>query len=225
MVSESDVRYLQEMLPFWKYLREEDRQLFIQETHRVTYAKGEVIHRDKSSCTGVLPIIHGRLRIYFMGSDGKEITLYRLVEQDVCVLSASCVLRNITFDVQIMAEEATTVLNIPAEIYKQVEKRSIEAQDFTTQLVTSRFSDVMWVMEQVVFMSMDRRLAIYLQEQSNLAGSDTLQLTHETIAHDMGTAREVVTRLLRYFQDEKIVTLSRGKVTITDEQALSALAR
>lgn len=224
MLYGDDAAYMGECLPFWQELSENDKALLISHAIDMPYSKGAVIHNDRKTCTGVLLVVHGRLRIYIVGDDGKEITLYRLVERDVCVLSASCVLRNITFDVHIQAEEPTKVLNIPTEIYKRLEQSNQKVQDFTNQLVSSRFSEVMWVMEQLVFMSMDKRLAIYLLEQAALAGGDTLRLTHEAIAHDLGTAREVVTRLLKYFQDEKMVTLSRGEVTIVDYPALIVLS-
>lgn len=223
MLSETETEYMEE-LPFWKDLSGQDRALLVANTTEATYEKGAVVHNDKKTCTGVLLVMSGRLRIFIVGDDGKEITLYRLVERDVCVLSASCILRNITFDVQITAEEPTKVLNISTDTYKKLEQSNQRVQDFTNQLVSSRFSDVMWVMEQLVFMSMDKRLAIYLLEQASMVDSDTLHLTHEAIAHDLGTAREVVTRLLKYFQDEKMVTLSRGEVTIVDYPAITALS-
>lgn len=224
MLYGADAAYLGECLPFWPHLSEEEKALLTGYAVDMTYSKGAIIHNDRKTCTGVLVVVHGRLRIYIVGEDGKEITLYRLVERDVCVLSASCVLRNITFDVHIQAEEPTKVLNIPTETYKRLEQSNQQVQDFTNQLVSSRFSEVMWVMEQLVFMSMDKRLSIYLLEQSALVGGNCLRLTHEAIAHDLGTAREVVTRLLKYFQDEKMVTLSRGEVTIVDYDALTVLS-
>lgn len=224
MLNGDDISYMAECMSFWKSLTDDERDYLVKQTMDLTYEKGSVIHNDRKNCTGVMLVVYGRLRVYIVGDDGKEITLYRLVERDVCVLSASCVLRNITFDVHIQAEEPTRILNIPVETYRHLEQSNQKVQDFTNQLVSSRFSDVMWVMEQLVFMSMDKRLAIYLLEQSALVGSDSLKLTHEAIAHDLGTAREVVTRLLKYFQDEKMVTLARGEITIIDHSALMRLS-
>jgi CRP/FNR family transcriptional regulator len=89
--------------------------------------------------------------------------------------------------------------------------------------MASRFSDVMWIMEQILFMSFDQRLAIFLIEQSAIQESDDIHITHENIAKNMGSAREVVTRMLNYFQDEGIVELHRGGIKIIDRKRLEAM--
>ena len=167
----------------------------------------------------------GQVRVYIISESGKEITLYHLFERDVCIFSASCIMKNINFDVYVQAEKESRALLIPAPVYDQLNKTSLPVSDYTNQLMSSRFSDVMWVMEQVLFMSFDRRLAIFLMEQSAIEGADTLPVTHETIAKHMGTAREVVTRMLRYFQSEGMVSLSRGGIMITDREKLERLVR
>ena len=96
--------------------------------------------------------------------------------------------------------------------------------NFTNALMAARFSDVMWLLEQLLWKSMDRRLAAFLLEEAAVEGTDTLRLTHERIAAHLGTAREVVTRLLRYFQSEGLVKLGRGSVELTDRRALAKLA-
>jgi CRP/FNR family transcriptional regulator len=94
---------------------------------------------------------------------------------------------------------------------------------YTLELMATRFSEVMWLMEQVMWKSLDKRIAAFLLEESAIEDSDTLKLTHETIANHLGSPREVITRMLRYFQSEGIVRLSRGAVTITDTAALEDL--
>jgi len=182
-----------------------------------------MLHQDRSECTGLVMVLHGRLRIYIVSDAGKEITLYRLFERDVCILSASCLIRNITFDVHVQTETEAVVLRIPTDTYQRLAAQDPLVQDFTNQLVSSRFSDVMWVVEQVVFMSLDRRLAMHLLEAAAMSGSDTVTTTHEAIARDLGSAREVVTRMLNRFQEERLVTVGRGTVTLTDRDGLYAL--
>lgn len=176
-------------------------------------------------CVGLLAVRSGRLRAYMMISDtGREITLYRLFERDICLFSASCVMRGLQFDVSIEAEQPSEVLVVSPEVYKRVMEESAPLANYTNELMASRFSEVMWLVEQILWKSFDRRLAAFLLEESALESSDELRITHERIAAHLGTAREVVTRMLRYFQSEGLVSLSRGTVRIADRPRLEALA-
>lgn len=220
MLTPSDIRALDENLPFWKTLSDGEKTNILQGTIKFIHQKGDIVHEDRNTCTGLLMVTSGQLRVYIISDSGKEITLYRLFERDVCVLSASCLIRNITFDVHIMAEKETTMLRIATDSYKEAGKTNSGVLDFTNELVSSRFSDVMWVVEQIVFMSFDKRLAMQLLELSSINESDAFAITHDQIARDLGTAREVVTRMLSRFSEEKLVALSRGGITITDRNAL-----
>ena len=167
----------------------------------------------------------GQLRAYLMSDEGKEITLYRLLDGDVCFLSASCILKNISFDIYVDTEEETELYLIQASAYDALGKSNLAVQTFLQETISARFSDVMWVVEQIVFMKFDRRLAIFLLEQAALEGNDAVTLTHEQIAHHMGSAREVVSRMLKYFQNEGLVEVSRKGIRLLDRKALNALAR
>jgi len=220
MLTPSDLRALDENLPFWKTLSDAEKTTILQGTIKFTHKKGDVVHEDRNTCTGLLMVTSGQLRVYIISESGKEITLYRLFERDVCVLSASCLIRNITFDVHVMAEKETTMLRIATDTYKEAGKTNNGVLDFTNELVSSRFSDVMWVVEQIVFMSFDKRLAMQLLELAAINESDSFRITHDQLARDLGTAREVVTRMLSRFSEDKLVSLSRGGITITDRNAL-----
>ena len=182
--------------------------------------KGTMIHNGSIDCTGLLLIKHGQLRAYILSDEGREITLYRLFDRDMCLFSASCIMRSIQFDVAIEAEKDTDLWIIPPEVYKTIMEESAAVANYTNELMASRFSDVMWLMEQIMWKSFDKRLAAFLLEESTLEGNNTLKLTHEIIANHLGTAREVVTRMLRYFQGEGMVKLTRGTVEITDQEQL-----
>lgn len=175
-------------------------------------------------CVGLLAVRSGRLRAYMISDTGREITLYRLFERDICLFSASCVMRGLQFDVSIEAEQPSEVLVVSPEVYKRVMEESAPLANYTNELMASRFSEVMWLVEQILWKSFDRRLAAFLLEESALESNDELRITHERIAAHLGTAREVVTRMLRYFQSEGLVSLSRGTVRIADRQGLEALA-
>ena len=185
--------------------------------------KGTIVHNGALDCTGLLLVKSGQLRTYILSDEGREITLYRLFDMDMCLLSASCIMRSIQFEVTIEAEKDTTLWIIPAEIYKIIMDKSAPVANYTNELMASRFSDVMWLMEQIMWKSLDKRVAMFLLEESSIEGTNELKITHETIANHIGSHREVITRMLRYFQGEGLVKLSRGKITILDEKGMEEI--
>lgn len=186
--------------------------------------KGTVVHNGDMDCLGMLLIRSGQLRAYILSEEGREITIYRMFEQDVCILSASCIMPNIQFEIIIEAEKDTEFWVIPSCLYKKLMEESLPVSQYTGDLISSHFSDLMFLMEQIMWKSFDKRLAAFLLEESRLEETTALKITHEKIANHMGTAREVVTRMLRYFQSENMVKLTRGTVELTDEKALEALS-
>ncbi len=213
----------QELFPFWDELSERDRALLCERSLAMTYPKGANLH-DSTECSGVFLVRVGCLRVYILSEDGKEVTLYRLHAGDMCMLSASCVLQTVTFDVFVDAEENSECYVIDGSAFAEVSSRYPDVKIFSLELAVSRFSDVMWVMQQILFMSMDKRLAIFLSDESARIGSEVVPLTHEQIAKYIGSAREVVSRMLKYFAAEGIVELSRKGVKITDKKRLRGLA-
>lgn len=209
--------------PIWDQLEPKHQEkLKAYSSHR-RVKKGTIIHSGEMNCIGVLLIHSGQLRAYSISGEGREVTLYRLFERDICIFSASCVMPNIMFDVLIEAEKDTDVWVIPPNIYRTVGEESAPMANYTNQIIASRFSDVMWTMDQIMWKSFDKRLAAFLVEESVLEGTLELKLTHEKIANHMGTAREVVTRMLRYFQKEGMVKLTRGAVELLDVERLKKL--
>lgn len=209
--------------PIWNKLTpaQQDRLSTAAEYRRVK--QGTVLHNGSMDCLGLLVIRSGQIRVYFLSEEGREVTLYRLFERDICLLSASCVMPNIQFDTVIEAEKDSEMWIIPSCLYKALSEESAPMASYAAELMGSRLSEVMWLMEQIMWKSLDKRLASFLLEEAALEGSSTLKITHEKIGNHMGTAREVVTRMLRYFQSEGMVKLTRGTVEITDEKRLSEL--
>ena len=128
------------------------------------------------------------------------------------------------FNVMIEAEKDSEFWSIPACLFKNLMDESLVVSNFSISLMSSHFSEIMWLMEQIMWKSFDKRLARFLVEESRLEESLSLKTTHERIANHMGTAREVVTRMLRYFQGEGLVRLTRGTVELADLEGLEALA-
>ncbi len=185
--------------------------------------KGDVLYGGGADCTGLLLVKSGQLRAFILSDEGREITVYRLFERDMCLFSASCILRSIQFDVTVTAEKDTELWIISADIYKKIMEESAAAANYTNEIMASRFSEVMWLLEQVMWKSMDKRVAAFLLEEAAIEDTDRLNITHESIANHLGTHREVITRMLRYFQREGMVSLTRGSVEITDRAKLEEL--
>ena len=209
--------------PVWQQLApaQQDRIRQVIEFRKVT--KGTHIHDSSAECLGLVMVRSGQLRAYILSEDGREITIGRLFEYDASLLSASCVMPDMQFNVMIEAEKDTEFWSIPACLFKNLMDESLAVSNYARDLLSSNFSELMWLMEQIMWKSFDKRLAAFLLEEARLEDSPVLKITHEKIASHMGTAREVVTRMLRYFQNEGMVTLTRGTVEITDREKLSKL--
>ena len=223
MLEKKCLDFLIEHVLFWEYLSQEEKERLINGTSVVSYKKGTLVHGGNEDCIGIFLVRSGQFRTYLMSEDGREITLYRLYGGDVCILSASCVLEAITFDVYIDAEEDTEALLIDASVFRMLAEKNIYVQNFGYRITTGNFSDVMWAMQQILFMGADKRLAIFLIDETSKNGTDNVKMTHEQIARLMGSAREVVSRMLKYFEEENMVALSRGEVRITDRKKLREL--
>ncbi len=209
--------------PFWAGLPEEEKRFLCQHTATATYQKGQNIHGGSGECTGCIVVKSGCVRAYLLSEEGREVTLYRLYPGDLCMLSASCVLQAITFDVLIDAEEESCCHIIAGGAFAQLAARQLEVENFALGVAVSRFSDVMWVMQQILFMSYDKRLAIFLWDEMVKTGSTHLPLTQGQVAKYTGSAREVVSRMLKYFASEGIVIHGRGGIDITDREKLRSL--
>ena len=209
--------------PFFDKMNNEDKETFLRSSHHRHIKKGTNIH-DGNECTGVILLVSGCLRLYLLSDEGKEITLYRLFGGDMCIFSASCVLSSVTFDVFVDAEADSECVILGGCAFEDVTNRMPEAKIFALEAALSRFSDVMWVMQQILFMSMDKRLAIFLLDEVAQNGTDTVKLTHEQIAKYMGSAREVVSRMLKYFVSEGLISTSRSEgIKILDKKRLRSL--
>lgn len=206
--------------PVWNKLTADQQAVLSRAAQPRSVKKGTVLHNGTMDCLGLLLLRSGQLRAYILSEDGREITLYRLFAGDICLFSASCMMPNIHFEIIIETEKDTGFWLIPPGVYKRLMEESAPVANYTNEIMSSRFSDVIWLMEQVMWKSFDTRLAAFLLAESAIDGTPVLKLTHEKIAGHLGTAREVVTRMLHYFQSEGMVRLTRGTIEITDPEKL-----
>ena len=214
----------QDLFPVWNKLTADQQSRISQSLIQRSVPKGTIIHNGNTDCTGLLLLKSGQLRAYILSEEGREITIYRLFERDICLFSASCMMRSIQFEITIASEKDTSFWIIPPDVYQSIMAESAPLANYTSEVMATRFSDVMWLIEQVMWKSLDKRVATFLLEECIIEGTDTLQITHETVANHLGSPREVITRMLRYFQNEGMVSLSRGTITVTDRRKLEELS-
>lgn len=211
---------MEQYFPFWKKLTHEQRALVLDSARQRHAAKGEILHHGSDDCVGVLIVKNGILRVFTLSEEGREITLYRLRAHDFCLFSAACIIHSIHFDVMVQAEQDTEFIHVPSAVYQQLMQESIAVSNYTNEVMAARFSDVMWLMDQILYKRMDTRVAAFLLEESQLQATTSLKITHEAIARHLGSAREVITRMLRYLQSEGAVSLSRGGIQIKSTSKL-----
>ena len=213
----------QDYFPIWNKLNTAQQDRIMSSLADRNVKKGTVIYSGSLDCTGLFLVKSGQLRAYILSDQGREITLYRLFDRDMCLFSASCMIHSMQFEMTIEAEKDTELWMIPAETYKSIMEESAPLANYTNELMASRFSEVMSRMEQFMWRSMDRRVAAFLLQEAAIEETCELRITHETIANHLGSYREVITRTLREFQRAGMVRLSRGRVTILDREKLAAL--
>ncbi len=214
---------ISDYFPIWSKLNRTEQEALESNKRVLSFKKGDLVHNG-GDCLGLLLIVSGQLRAYISSEDGREITVYRLFERDICLFSASCIMRSIQFDITISAEKNTDAILIPTDVYRSIMENSAPLANYTNEVMASRFSEVMWLIDQIMWKSFDKRLAGFLLNEAAIEGTCTLKITHEDIGNHTGNPREVVTRMLKYFQNEGMVRLSRGTVDITDEKSLAILS-
>lgn len=211
---------LENSIPYWDKLTPKEQQIIKDNTISRTFDKNMIISRTDSECKGMIIIKTGQIRVYITSEDGREVTLYRLTSGDSCVLSASCLLDSIAFDVMIEAAETTEIYLIPSMILQHLNEENPWVEAFMYRTAAERFSDVMWTMQQIMFFGADKRVAVFLWDEMIRTHNTVLHYTHEDVAKLIGSAREVVSKMLKYFAQEGAVALKRGRIEIIDKDKL-----
>ena len=205
---------------FWKDLTPSQAAFLDQNLRTEVFPQGKLIHRSEGGCRGVMAVVSGALRVYCVSEEGREVTLYRVEAGDVCILSASCLMDSLVFDVLIEAVEETEVCLIPSAALHKIEEENPLVELFIYKNATEKFSEVLWTIQQLLFMKIDQRIATFLHDESLRQKSATLLIKHEDIAKEIGSVREVVSKTLKYLEEEGVVRLGRGKIEILDKGRL-----
>lgn len=212
-----------EYFPIYKKLTPDQQQMLTKSITYRTISANTLVYSGSGKCAGLMLVESGQLRAYVVSDEGREITVYRHFDRDLCLFSATCIMNSSQFGINVAAEKETKVWVIPSDVYKKLMNESVALANYTSELITARLSETMWLIEQILWKSLDKRLAEFLLEEINLEQTNELRITHESIANHLGTAREVVTRLLKYFKSEGLVALNRGTIEVVDEDGLANL--
>lgn len=215
--------YFKENLPFFKDLSESELKYLLSKSSIQKCDKDTIIYSKNSSCTGIVLVLDGQIRSFMSSDIGREITLFRLFERDICMLSSSCVYQNLSCEINLKTEKNSSVIIIEGEALKKVANNNIHVQSFLLDLTQNKLSEIMWVLEQVVFFKLETRVADFLISQYHLNDSININITHDYIANNLGSAREVISRILKRLENDKILKLSRGTIKIIDIDKLYSL--
>ena len=226
-----DKMQLLKELPFWNDLSEKEQESTAGYAQIRSYKTGNIIHSADHECLGMIRIISGSIRTFVVSEEGREITLYNLKSGDTDVLSASCVVNQITFEAQLVAERDCELMVIPALWLSELKEKNLAVRCVIFEKLTERFSDVMQVIQKILFMRIDQRVAGYLVSATAPAAGNAgkscrkedppvIMATHEQIAGEINSSREVVSRMLKQFEKEGLICLGRGQIRILDRAAL-----
>lgn len=223
MLNADEVKFIEEHIQFWNKLSSEEQALVTQNASCRKYDKGHNLFSSGQECLGLVIVKSGKLRTYTLSDDGREVTFCRLESGSVCMLTASCALNTISVDIVIDVEEDSDVLIINSKCISTIVAQNIYAEQFLLRAAVDKLTEIIWCLQQILFMSIDKRLAGFLKDEAGRLNSNEIKLTHEQIAKYMGSAREVVSRMLKYFEQENIVQLQRGNIKIIDMKKLESI--
>lgn len=215
-----DIDELLKSLSFYNKLNNDEIEALKKSLFCRKYDKNQFLRSHGDECLGYIKVISGSIRVYMLSDEGREITLFRLFEGDECILSASCVIEQIDFDIQLTSEEKTEIFIINSGIFEKLTEKNIYVKCYMYESLAGSFSKVMNVMQNILFLGLDKRLAKYLVSECERTGKNVLKTTHEQVAKELGSAREVVARKLKQFSENNIVEVKRGLIAVNDIKAL-----
>ncbi len=225
MITNSTTR--QKVLTTFGFLQScEDKLLerFLQRAALARLERGQFVCHEGRECSHLALVLEGTARIYKLGESGREITLYRIGPGESCILTASCILSHLPFPAFAVCEEDVEAVVIPANDIRTWLAESPEWRDYVFSLIAHRMGDIITLVEEVVFRRVDQRIAQYLLQHAK-PQQKRIEVTHQIIASDLGTSREVVSRILKDFESKELVRVSRGSVELLDASLLAERTR
>lgn len=210
----------QEALPFFTTLNNREKIEFQQQSEILIGDPGKVIVEAGVVCRKVYFVLEGSLRVFQLSEEGREMTLYRAKEGEACLFSLTCIMKEEALNTITVVEKKAKLVGIPVVYFEELMSENLEFQRYFLRRLLRKISSLMSRTEAVTFFSIEQRLAKYLWDRFSNHASAILFTTHEKIAAEIGSAREVVSRMLKAFQEEGVIKLSRGKITLLSQEKL-----
>ncbi|MBN2852546.1 MAG: Crp/Fnr family transcriptional regulator [Clostridia bacterium] len=207
-----DRKEIVSIFPFMEEVKKEYIDELLQASKIVDFEKNQEMIKDGNKCLAIPFILKGRIRVFKISPEGKEITLYKVNSGQMCVLAAICTLGDANYDVIVQFEEKSQVLLVPRNIFIYLNDNSKAWRQYVNSNTSSLLLSTMQKVGSVAFDDIEERLYQYLRERS--ADSSDIKTTHEKIAMELGSAREVISRKLKQFENEGLLTLSRGHIKV-----------
>lgn len=207
---------IEKTLPFLSSPNERVRSKIMQFGALAELPKGALIFDEGAACTNLAIVLSGKVRVYKLSESGREISIYRIDKGESCILTISSILSDLKFPATAVVEEDLTALMLPADVFKDLVDIDEKWRNYTFRLVNQRLANVITVVEEVAFRRMDERIAEFLMSKIK-DGNYELTITHKQIADELGTHREVVSRILKDFEKDGFIQLARNKIKILHE--------
>ena len=207
-----------DLYPVLKAIDAGIRQRVAEQMQVIEVPSGTVLFDEHQPCTGFPFLLKGAVRVLKSAANGRELPLYRVLPGETCIISSSCLLGHIAYNARGIAQGDTSLVVLPRPLFDELLATS-GFRNFIFQLFAERMADLMQLVEEVAFRKLDQRLAALL-----LGKGRTVHATHQQLADELGSVREMVSRLLKGFSDQKLVTLGREQIEILDPPRLRELA-
>ena len=207
---------IEKTLPFLSSPNERVRSKIMQFGALAELPKGALIFDEGAACTNLAIVLSGKVRVFKLSESGREISIYRIDKGESCILTISSILSDLKFPATAVVEEDLTALMLPADVFKDLVDIDEKWRNYTFRLVNQRLANVITVVEEVAFRRMDERIAEFLMSKIK-DGNYELTITHKQIADELGTHREVVSRILKDFEKNGFIQLARNKIKILHE--------
>jgi len=222
MINQTQASQLLKLFPVLESLSEDSRRTLYETGQILDLPQGQMLLQPNQQCQYIPLVLSGQLRVFKLSANGREMTLFRTGPGETCLMSIACRIRDEDFPAQAQVEEAATLFMLPQNIYNSILDRLPAWKDYLIITLYDHLTETMETLEAVAFDRTDRRLAAWLLEHSN-GGKDRISTTHEAIAIELGTVREVISRLLGEFKSHSAVTLGRGRIEILSSAFLQSL--
>ena len=201
-------------LPFWNFLNMQEKKEIIKHSNIKKYKKDSMIFNNSNECLGMTKVISGKIKVYIMSDEGREINLFEIKSNECCVISASCIINKNNFKTNIIAEEDTDIIIINNKTLKDIIKDNIHVRCFVYELMNNKMSMILTLMQNMLFNDLTKRLSDFLMEIYERDNDTEIKITQEEIAKNIGSSREGVSRMLKKFEKEDLIVLSRKKIIL-----------